>query len=357
MWPLLALALLASPPDGTVRIASPHYGATVAVDRRPVGHVPLPELSLAPGLHLVELLRDGRPVFAQVVFVAPGQMLTVPIALPEAPLRPTDVPLAKGAAPAPRYDLQATLALQGARRGHTTDLDLMHRWRLSARDMPAPRWRGALQVTGRHDLAGDGDELIDAARAEAQTGLRVDEAWIGQGAATGFVVGRQMANGPGGRAFHFDGGTLRAPLGEHGGAELRLGRRAAALGPNPTVPWLAGLGLRAEGSVLEGGVAALFHDRWHVDAHAQGRWRALRMTLRARAVDEVLADANARVDVHFSDGDVWLAAGRRARASGPFEWQWSAPDLTTAVDPSAWSVTGGAAWLLATCSVAAQATW
>ena len=72
MW---LLWLLVS--TGTLTVRAPHYGATVLVDRRPVGRVPMAPSEVSAGLHLVELRQQGTIRWRRLVFVPPGQAVVV----------------------------------------------------------------------------------------------------------------------------------------------------------------------------------------------------------------------------------------------------------------------------------------
>lgn len=323
---LLALALLAAPPpEGVLAVTGLDYGAEVVVDRRPVGHIPLDPVAVAAGLHLIEVLRDGRPVWSRVVFVPPGGVVQVTVALPPRPgggrtlgeLRSGRV---EPRAPPARYRLSGSAAVEGGAVGSRWDLDVAQRWRLDA-DGPAGI-SAAVEVQAVGDLAGGDPALLRAVHRASDAPIRVDEArlrWRGE--ALDARVGRLIEPGPGGRLFALDGGRLDGRWGALR-VHARGGRRWALIGPQPEDAGVVGGGLALGDGALGGALDAVWHGRLHVDGAVFARGALGGLRLRGRTIGESPAEAALRLDAPtgpaWLDG-LWVEGGWRGAARGPFE--------------------------------------
>lgn len=326
---LLVLASLAGTPGvGAVHVVGPDYGAEVALDRRPVGRLPLDPIPVAPGLHLVELLRGGRTVWSRVVYVAPDRTVRLTVELaPAAGPSPTLGDL-KRATPAPRgpptrYLLTGRIAAEAAAAGDAWDLDLAQRWRLDAR--AGRTISAAVEVRAVGDVAGEGVELSRVVHRGTDDPLLVEALWLR--AETDVVdarLGRMPQSGPMDRAFLLDGVRLdgdAGPLSWH----ARGGRRFAALGTQPDSPWLGGAGL----SWAVGGWSAALHGTYHDGLSSDARLAFERGPLRAVArgglldADPLHADVRASLDLSAATAG-WLerlALGARWRGDrrSPFD--------------------------------------
>ncbi len=281
----LLLVVLGAPAPGVLEVRSPDYGATVSIDRRPVGKVPLPPWPLPAGLHRVEVRAVGRPAWRRTVLVAPGARVVLTVELPPAPPAPPPMAVAVDAPPAPT--LRGAVGLRWAHDGARGDLDLAQRWRLTV--APAPRWAAAVAVGARSDVAGDAPALQGAPWRATDGRVRVLEATLERRFAAGAVLGgRQLGRGPGGRAYRFDGLRGRSTLGPT--VEAHLGRRAEPLGATPDAPRLGGARAAIDRDAwrLEG--AYLFHGAHHLDAEARWRPRPLQISLGAWLADAALVE-------------------------------------------------------------------
>lgn len=339
MAALLLIALLGAPPTGTLTIESGDYGATVVVDRWPIGIIPVEPAAVTAGLHLVEVLRDGRPVWARLVFVPAGQELRVPVALPARTLPPRRSTPGRVA---PRYTLGGAVGAEVSGAGDRLDLDLVQRYRLTADDVPAAGLSAAAEVWVFSDLVdrGEGDDLRWVTRRAAP--VHLEEARVGYAGSAGHLdAGRVVTTGPGGRAFVLDG--ARGALGgEAFEVRARAGRRFEPVGPAPSTAWLAGGGLRAApwGDVLTASIDVLHHARLHVDGVVAGRWGRGRARIEGRSIGDRLAalTGGAGLDGEGISGDI--AGGVRTDARGPFETPRWALGLTDLASPAGWWLAG-----------------
>ncbi len=336
MAALLAIVLLGAP-TGTLTIESEDYGATVVVDRWPIGIIPVEPERVAAGLHLVEVLRDGRPVWVRLVFVPGGGELRLPVALPARTLPPWRS--AGRSSVAPRYGLSAAVGAEVSGVGDRVDLDLVQRYRLEADDVPLEGLSAAVEAWVFSDLIDRGGELRWAPRPAGT--VHVEEARLRYAGALGRAdAGRMVAVGPGGRAFVLDG-AQGALGGDRIEVHARGGRRYEAIGPAPDA-WLAGGGLRAApwGDAMTATVEVLHHARLHVDGALAGRWGRARARIDGRSIGDRLAAVSGGAGL---DGEVVSArveGGVRTDARGPFETPRWALGLTDLVSPAGWWVAG-----------------
>ncbi len=313
MWLLWLLATA-----GILTVRSPHYGATVIVDRQPVGRVPLDPLELPAGLHLVELRQSGETRWSQVVYVPPARTVEL-----DATWASAATPAASSSAPPaqrpPSYTLEASAGVELAHLGDATDLDLVHAWRVEGRRLG---WRGlsaVVDVRGRADVAGDaalpGGEtlLVERTTDGANPGLRLDEARL-RAKHDGATVdgGRMLALAPGRRLYVLDGIRARGDLGDW---EVRAaaGARAAPLGARAVDPWLGSVGVSWERLAA---LDAVWAETLHLDASGAGDLGPLRLDGAVRTVGETvaLASATARWATH-----AWIRGAARRACDGPFE--------------------------------------
>ncbi|MCB9543230.1 MAG: PEGA domain-containing protein [Myxococcales bacterium] len=340
MAPLLALAVLAAT-GGTLVVESPDYGATVVVDKRPIGIVPVDPWPLPAGLHLVEILRDGRPAWSRLVFVPPGETVRLSVTLPLRSLPPVSA-RRSGEPPPPRYGLSGSVGAEVAATRGRFDVDLVQRWRLEAHDAPAAGLSAAVEAWVFSDLVDRGGELAWAPRRDGR--VHVEEARLGyDGGWGGARAGRLIASGPGGRAFLLDGAAV-AVEGERVGVSARGGRRYAPIGPAPASPGLAAAGLTlapwADAARLA--LDALWQERLHLDARLRARHGPARLAFDARTIGAALAAAELRATGERGGLSGWIEGGVRTDARGPFETPRWALTLTELVSPAGWSIGAGA---------------
>ncbi len=315
---------------GSLHVRCPHYGATVLVDRRPVGRAPLAPLEVAAGLHLVEVRAESRIRWRRLVFVAPGSTVAVDAGWQRETARRPD---ARAPALEPAYDLSGRVGLEGATLGEGHDLDATYRWRLEGARVATNAVSTAVEIRGRGDVAG-GPVLAGGQTADlTDSTLRLEEARLRyHGGRWRADAGRMYAQGPGVRAFAFDGARARARL-----SELRLalgtGRRAFDGG------WLA-----------HAGVAWAEHARvsvWYADTvHADlgGVLPLAPFSLRAdgRTVGAALADGGARLQWSGRRDEAWAEARVRRGVRGPFEP--SVPPLSWRRDVAGYEGRAGGRW-------------
>lgn len=337
--PLLALTLLAAA-TGTLAVESPDYGATVVVDKRPIGIVPVDPWPLPAGLHLVEILRDGRPAWVRLVFVPPGETLRVSVALPPRTLPPVSA-RRPGEPPPPRYRLTGSVGAEVAATATRFDVDLVQRWRLEANDAPAAGLSAAVEAWVFSDLVDRGPELAWAPRRDGR--VHVEEARARyDGGWGGVQAGRTIEVGPGGRAFLLDGAGVAVEAGPVG-VTARGGRRFEPIGPALDAPWLAGAGLTfAPGQAAQITLDALWQARLHVDGRLRARHGPARLALDARTIGAAFAAAEARITAERDGLAGWLDGAVRTDARGPFETPRWALALTELVSPAGWSLGAGA---------------
>lgn len=343
---LLALALAGGAPTATLHVTGPDYGVEVAIDRRPAGRLPLDPVPVAPGLHLVELLRGGEVVWSRVVFVDPGATVEVAVVLERsAQPSPTLGQLKHGtpAGPDPptRYRLTGRLMLESAAAGDAWDLDIAQRWRLEAQ--PEGPLSAAAAVRAVGDLAGNEPELWRALHRVDDDPLLVEALWL-RAAYDDLSarVGRMAQQGPMGRAFWLDGARAQASIGAVD-VSARGGWRRAVLEPEPDDPWLGG----ARVAIREGGWSAeadvLYHQGLHVDVTARARVDGLGIALSGGALDTapMYADGQLRLALeHRTDG--WLRHGVirtrwRSAQPSPFDLLPIWRSLLTLDVPAGWT--------------------
>lgn len=341
---LLALGLLAGPPPtGTLEISSAAYGAEVAVDRRPVGRVPLPPQTVPAGMHLVEVLRDGQAAWSRVVFVGPGETVSLVVELApregpapvlgdlrRAPIEPPSTPM--------RYRLAGTVAAEGALAGDAWDLDLVQRWRLDAEAGEVVS--GAVEARAVGDMAGAGRDLGRVVHRGDDPPLLVESLWLrARGAGLDGRLGRMAQAGPAGRAFLMDGARVDGQLGAFE-VHARGGRRWAVLTPRPDDPWLGGGGVawgdRDRGVRLDG----LYHQRLHLDASAFVAGAAGRLRLAGAAIgsDPSRASLTGRTALRrFAIDDIRGAIEWRGAVEGPLDLTVEPLGLTELKVPAGWT--------------------
>ena len=346
LWaPLLALA---GPGTGTLEIVTAHYGATVVIDRQPVGQTPLPPLPVDAGFHFVEVLRPGRERWSRLVFVESDRTVRLsPRFKPASSTRPSKAESPPGVTETtkPVYELEGRVGMHGAHLGTgadaVDDYDLRQWWRLNGRrllegQMPGDHQinlNGSVSLRTFHDL--DGGEAADPLGTyygTERSGARIllDEARL---AARGLPLdlevegGRILGMGPGTRPLVFDGvsGRLRLPPGR-ATVELLGGRRAAPMGDPDGGHGLLGGAVRWQTSTeqlsLEG--RYLRHRRHHLDLNGRGGWGAADAWLKARWVDQAFAAGLARAGLKLRSAELWAGGRLRRPVDGPFEhplWQ------------------------------------
>jgi hypothetical protein len=340
----LALWLLAprsaAAADGALVVRAATYGLTIAVDRRPVGTTPVQPVSVAPGFHLVEALRGGRPVWARLVFVGAGESLDVDVDVAPAPV--IEAPPVAEAARAPRFDLTGDVALTAARLGADRDLDLRQDWRLSGEGAGLD---GALRLRAASDLDGGGAE--DPLRGlhdvrGAPTEIALEEAWVGGSAgAARLEGGRLPATGPGGVALVVDGARARVSAGGLALAGIG-GWRADPPYRLRGARGLGGAGLELRAGPASGFVRYLYHRAHHLDAGATVEAGPLSLSADGRAVDDAPAEAGGLAALDVGAGRVWASARRRFGASGPFEDPARLLGLLLPPPPAGWEAAVGA---------------
>lgn len=342
MAPLLALMVLAAS-TGTLAVDSPDYGATVVVDRRPLGIIPIPPATVPTGLHLVEILRDGRPAWTRLVFVPSGVTVRLEVNLPARTLPPL-VLHRPGEPPPPRYRLAGSVGAEVAAAPGFTDLDLVQRWRLEASDAPVPGLSAAVEAWVFSDLLDRGDDRSWVPRHSER--VHVEEARVGyEGQGGEGRAGRLIEVGPGGRVFVLDG--ARAELASDAIVlHARGGGRHEPRGPMPSSPALlgAGLTLMPGRDAIDGSFDAIWHEQLHLDGHLRARHGPARLALSARSIGPDLAAADARVTVEHAGLAGWVEGGRRSDARGPFETPRWWLTLTELITPAGWSAAGGVRW-------------
>ncbi len=291
--------MLGAPAPGVLEVRSPDYGATVSIDRRPVGKVPLAPVAVSAGLHRVEVRAVDRPAWRRTVLVAPGARVVLPVELPPAPPSPPPALAAEERAAPPT--LQGYVGLRWAHDGGAGDLDLAQRWRLTV--APAPRWAAAVAVGARTDLAGDAPELQGARWRAADDRVRVLEATLGHAQGDAQIVGgRQLGRGPGGRAYRFDG--LRGRSADGAQVEAHLGRRAEPLGATPGAAELGGARVAVERPAWRAEGAYLFHGAHHLDADLAWRPRPLQLAAGAWLAGGALVEGRGAADARLG---AWTA--------------------------------------------------
>lgn len=323
--------------DGRLVVRAPQYGLTVAVDRQPVGRTPLAPIAVAPGFHLVEVLRGGRAIWARLVFVTGGAALVLDVTLPAAVAPPAAATPPTGPSP-PRIDLVADVALIAARLGGEDDLDLRQDWRLEGARLVGPDVDGAVRIAAWTDV--DGEDAALASTHRPGTEMAVEEAWLGYGGRRARVeAGRLLLAGPGGVPLVTDGG--RARLGDDVRLEALGGRLADP--PFGAAGGLATLAAAGAGMSLR----YLYFRAHHLDA--AGAWDAgpMAIAVEGRAVDHAPALAGGRIGIGLGVADAWLSARRRFAADGPFEDPARWLGVLAAPPPAGWEAAAGAGLALA----------
>lgn len=336
MLGVLTVAMLQSGVDatGTLEFETPHYGATVHVDRAPIGQAPVPPATLPAGLHLLEMRARGRVPWRRLVFIPPGGRLRV-VARPAA-LEADPAASASSDAPAanaePRYQLRGHALVEQAWLGDSRDLDIDQRWSLVGERVLGRHVGFGLTLRARNDLDGDrGSPLTDTTdrgdTGERASELLLDEATLRLDGPVEAALGRTWTNGPGARPLRLDGGTARwhatdvLEVGALGG--LRSDPEQAPGSPRGVA------GVRVQGSAdapfrIRAGAAWLWQARHHLDlTGAFGPGRA-RLLARVRWIETAFAEAALRA----RRGGAWLELHRRAEVDGPFETLISVPDIT-----------------------------
>lgn len=347
--PLFVLALaLTGPTTGTLHVSGTAYGVEVVIDRRPVGRLPLDPQTVTVGLHAVELLRAGRVVWSQIVFVGPHRRVELVVELPpvEGP-KPTLGDLKRAQpprGPPTRYRLTGAVVAEAMANGEARDLDLAQWWRL---DADGEVVSAAVQVSAVGDVAGAGPELGRVLHRPDDAPLLVEALWLR--AADGPVsgrVGRLPQSGPLDRAFLLDGARVDARLGALD-VRARAGRRETLLGPAPESPWMGGAAVAMGCDGWRFDVDALYHDGLHLDARGgahTGRWR-LDVSAAAIDTDPLRATVRGAVDLGGpTDGwlrDAWLEARWRGARRSPFELSTPLADLLALAVPAGRTVRGG----------------
>jgi hypothetical protein len=298
---VLVLMLMAQ--TGTLVVDTPHYGATISVDRRPVGTAPIDPLTLATGWHLVEVFARKRPPWSRLIFVAPGKTVRLQVRLAAAPKRRQP----KQDAPAqatPAWTLTGRAGFIGARRGDDASLALQQRARLGGTDVLGKSTRLSLAIFGESRLTGRGDELLRRVRPQTPSRLRVDEAMVSW---RSLRAGRLLLTGPASALLVLDGVEGALTWGAHR-FTARGGLRGAPVGERPDAP-VGGLDWQVRGDRGQIGLSWLHHGHHHSEASGQLRWRTLRLSGRTSLVDATLH----RADLQVRRGGVQLSY--RARGS------------------------------------------
>lgn len=263
----MALLLLLS--FGILEVQTPHYGATLSVDREPRGLAPLPPLSISPGLHLVEVHLRGHPSWSRLVFVPPGERVVLVVHLAATVDEKNEVNSTLYAPPAWRLQGRAGLLTTHLDRG---EADLDQRWHLDAHEPLGASTRLQLEVAANTLLSEHGRFVREAGRTVrlAPDGTRLLQAHLD---------GRA---GP----VHLSAGRLRLadpsdPLGLDGlAAELPVTDRwtLSARGGHRIEPWdltsrgaAGGVGLRHEAPGGSGEISHVFNDIHYLDARASLR--------------------------------------------------------------------------------------
>lgn len=295
------LVLLLALRTGTLVVQTPHYGATVSVDRRPIGTAPVDPLRLSIGWHLVEVFARARPAWSRLIFIAPGQTVTVNVQLAALPVRRASQP-ADPAQPDPRWTLTGRAGLIGARRGDDASLALQHRARLGGTEVLGKHTRLSLAIFGESRVAGQGAELLRRIQPREASRLRIDEAMVAWRDLRG---GRLLLTGPAHSLLVLDGldGALR--LGAHR-VGARLGWQGAPVGMRPDDP-VGGLRWRVQHDRGSGGLRWLYHQKHHVEADGQARIETVQLMARGSMVGRRLH----RAQIDARRGPVRLGYGAR----------------------------------------------
>lgn len=350
VWSLLALALLGTPPaSGVLEVRSPDYGATVAVDRVPVGLVPVKPLPVAAGFHLVEVLLRGRPTWARLVYVAPGARLVLPVQLAPAPRVVAPAPGEAAPPPAPRFSVEARVAAEAAGTGaadETAALAVTQRWRVAGRNLGHPTLSAAVDVRATDLLAGQRFDLLQAAHGARRRVVAPHEAradWRPAGGELWLSGGRLLETAPGGWPLFLDGAWARwrpaaaLSLGGFGGLRADPGRR------RPEAAALAGFGAGVapwgEHLALDG--TWLFCDGPLVDAGLRGRAGGWRYAGGSRWHADRWLEGRAHTAWGHAALDLWAEVAAADLTTDPFRGPPLRPGLTTSPVPSWREVAAG----------------
>jgi hypothetical protein len=297
---------------GVLEVTTPHYGATLSIDRTPRGTTPLPPLTLPAGLHLVELHLRGRPSWSRLVFLPPGERVVLEVRLPEKVEETTDksspyVP--------PPWILSGQVGVSATRLAAARDLDLDQRWFLAAREPLGAGTRLQVDASAATDLAGDGAFLRDGAspyfpplwlrqplgpRAQDRRGgtrIALDEARLeARPGPLRLAAGRLALTGPDRQPLGIDGVQAHLPLAERFTLRALGGRRFDPL-DHPGLGAGGGLGLRVDTKAAFAGLDHFFNEVHHIDA--QVGWSDATWSLAAQATTAEAELMATRLDLRW----------------------------------------------------------
>ncbi|MGK0358063.1 MAG: hypothetical protein ACI9U2_000346 [Bradymonadia bacterium] len=347
---MTAIALLVALQHGSVLIDTPHYGATISVDRRPIGTAPLPAHPVAVGWHLVEVFARGRPAWARLVFVPPGREVRVRVELAAMPRRA----LTKSTGPndkTPTWRLSGRVRVEAAKRGADAALALTERGRLVGEDVLGDDTTVTVDLSGESRLDQTGRPLLRLVDPQRPSRVRMNEAFARW---RGLRAGRLLLDGPATTALTVDGLGGRLTLGEWQG-EAFGGARGAPVGARPSTP-VGGVGVARASGTLRPRLRWIGHDAQHVEAGISLRDQTPENeTLGASAVASTVGRAlhRARVDLRWRRLRVGYAArgaGRsrlidpvRSLALAPPELsEWHGPRIGAAARLGPWLIDGHA---------------
>lgn len=259
------ILLLALTRTGTLVVETPHYGATISVDRRPIGTAPVEPRVLPTGWHLVEVFARERPPWGRLVFVPPGKTVRVSVRLAPLPAQRRRASTDAGAPP-PTWSLTGRAGVRAALRGPDRSVALVQRARLDGQDVLGADTRLVVDLGGESRIVDRGQPLLRLIAPGRASRLRIDAAWAGW---RGLRAGRLPLSGPGDTAVVLDGidggvSTLGWRLAG------RVGGRGAPVGARPDA-LLAGVGLTRERGPLTGRVRWWHHATHHLDGRLATR--------------------------------------------------------------------------------------
>lgn len=313
-----AILLLALARHGTLAVETPHYGATISVDRRPIGTAPVAPQRVAVGWHLVEVFARGRPPWGRLVFVAPDRILTLSVVLEALPTA-REAPAAAGRPPAV-WRLTGRAGLRGAARGPDRSAALEQRARLEGDEVAGADTRLVVDLAGESQLSSSGRSLLRLISPDDPSRLRIDAAWVGWRSIRG---GRLPLIGPGAALVVLDGVEATGAW-QRWQVDARLGARGAPVGGRPEEPLVA-IGLAHTAGPVRGHARWWHHDHHYGDGGitAQGaRWR--------------LASAASLVDARLHRAQVegrWDAVDLGYTVRGPARGALVDPLRTLGLDP------------------------
>lgn len=301
---MTAIALLVALQHGSLLVDTPHYGATISVDRRPIGTAPLPAQTVAVGWHLVEVFARGRPAWARLVFVPPGEQVTVTVKLAPMPRQ-----IARKTGPddthTPTWRLSGRVRVEAAKRGADTSVALTERARLIGDDVLGADTMVRVDLSGESRLDQSGRPLLRLIDPQRPSRIRVNELSAGW---RGLRAGRLLMDGPAMTALTVDGFSGRLTVGDWQGAVFG-GARGAPVGDRPSTP-VGGVGVARTTGALRPRLRWIGHDAQHTEAGISYQNNTLQVSTVASTVDAALH--RARLDLRWRG----LRLGYAARGSG-----------------------------------------